>query len=206
MAGRALALLLPAFLLVAGCGGEPETAARPESTSGVAGAVQLSDIREAEEEGRACPAAPPPERRAPVFSDSAPGRGVRECVALPAKGVRRSGEFATELLYLYRREGSGEWGAKMPWSALHLREEYFANGGDVRGVTVRSASLKRPTKIKTQKFTRTSGFGKLGVAYPSHVRLPGEGPWRLVATSGPDWGCFDLEPEAGLTRAETGGT
>ena len=199
MAGRVLAMLFPAVLLVLGCGGEPETAARPETFSGVSsdtGSNGISDMREAEKEGRAYPTAPPPERRAPVFSGPAPGSSGRECVALPAKNARRSGEFATKLFYLRDEKGPGGWGAKMPWSPLHLREEYFANKGDVRGVTVRVASLEAPREIKTQRLKRTSGFGKLGVAYPSYLRLPGGGPWRVVVTSGPDWGCFDVQPAA----------
>lgn len=197
MTGHALvALLLPALLLAAGCGGDNEAVSRQKTPPGETGKGKLSDIRDAEDEGRAHAAAPPPERRTPVFSSSSPGSSGRECVALPANGVRRSGEFATDLLYLRDEEGPGGWGAKMPWSPLHLREEYFANEGDVRGVTVRVASLRAPREIRTQRFERTSGFKELGLAYPSYVRLPGEGPWRMVATSGPDWGCFDVEPAA----------
>ena len=198
MPARALTLLA-AFLLVGGCGGEPETASRPDARAAKTGGgdaepAKLSDIREAEDEGGAHLVAPPPERKAPVFWGSPRGSTERQCVELPREGLRRSGEFATALLYLYDAGGQDGWGAKMPWSPLHLREEYFANEGEVRGVTVRTASFERPSEIKTQKFVATSGFGELGEAYPSYVRLPGEGPWRMVATSGPDWGCFDLEP------------
>jgi len=195
--------MLLATVLGIGCAGDPETGVRQvdpseaadaeSGTGGVAGPTKLSNIRDAEEEGKDHPTSPSPERKAPVFERTVGGDMGRVCVEISGKRPTRSGGFVTEVFYLYENEEAGEWGAKMPWAPLHLQEEVFANG-NVRGVVVRTASLDEPSKIRTQEFNAVSGFEELGSAYASYVRLPGEGPWRMVATSGPDWGCFDLEP------------
>jgi hypothetical protein len=198
-----VALVLLATALGIGCAGDPETGYRQVEPSEAADAesgtdeaaepTKLSDIRDAEDEGRDYQTSPSPERRAPAFEGTVGGDRGRVCVEMSGKGPTRSGEFVAEIFYLYEDGEAGEWGAKMPWAPLHLQEEVFANG-DVSGVVVRAASLDEPSKISTQKFTTVAGFEDLGSVYTSYVRLPGEGPWRMVATSGPDWGCFDLEP------------
>ena len=197
-------VLLAASLFFVGCGSEDlDTASRSkepaEGASGVGGSVsqssaRLSDIRDAEEQGEGYPTAQAPDGRAPVFREPSPGVTTRECVTVSDEGPTRSGEVVTQVLYLNEDEKAGKLGAKMPWATLHLQNEYFARQGEVPGVVVRVASLGEPSKIKTYKFSRTAGFAEMGVSYPSYVRLPGEGPWRLIATSGPDWGCFDLKP------------
>ncbi len=94
--------------------------------------------------------------------------------------------------YVYTDENTGKRYAKIPWSRLHLSEEYFANEGNVAAMTVRVAPLEDPSKIKTRKLSGTAGNAS-GESYSSGTPLPGEGPWRMIATSGPDWGCFDLK-------------
>jgi hypothetical protein len=110
--------------------------------------------------------------------------------------------MVTEVFYLYRNEATGRWGAKMPWVPLHLRDGYPAARDEVPGVTVRVASLEKPSEMKTRKFSAVASFRGLGGAHTSFVALPGEGPWRIVATSGPDWGCFDLRRSTDI-RVET---
>ena len=203
-------VLLASVVLGVGCAGDPKTGVRQvdpseavdagSGTGEAAGPTKLSDIREAEDEGEDHPTSPPPERMAPVFERTVGGDTGRACVEMSGRGPTRSGEFVSEVFYLY--EEAGEWGVKMPWAPLHLQEEIFANG-NARGVVVRAASRDKPSRIRTRRFTAVSGFEELGSAYASYVRLPGEGPWRMVASSGPDWGCFDLEP-AEITGAGFG--
>ncbi len=206
MTGRFPALLIAAALLATGCGGEPETssdknAPAEAAAADAAGPAKLTDMRDAEEEGRAYPTAPPPDRTFPTFRKDLPGTEKRECVEVrvgtansPGDDVR-SGEFAAAVMYLY--EEAGNRFAKIGWKPLHLHEEYFENGGDVSGLEVRVASLSEPTEIVTFRKGDVSGGGE--AFYSSGTPLPGEGPWRMVATSGPDWGCFDLEPASGKT-------
>ena len=121
------------------------------------------------------------------------GTSKRECVEVPRRTYVRSGEFVARVEHTYTGENTGKRYAKIPWSRLHLSEDYFANEGEVRAMTVRVASLDEPSKIQVRKLSETAGNAS-GEFYTSGTPLPGRGPrWRMIATSGPDWGCFDLK-------------
>ena len=192
------------MLLVAGCGSDPDAASRPEKPADAAkpeagstgdepyNPKALSDVRDAEAEGEIYPTAAPPERVSTVFERSLRGTAKRECVEAPHRTDVRSGEFVARVEHVYTDENTGKRYAKIPWSRLHLSEEYLANGGDVAAMTVRVAPLEDSSRIKTRKLPETAG-NATGEFYPSGTPLPGRGPWRVIATSGPDWGCFDLK-------------
>ncbi|MGH3145371.1 MAG: hypothetical protein ACRDTR_06165 [Rubrobacter sp.] len=92
-----------------------------------------------------------------------------------------------DVTYLYTE--AGKRFAKIPWSRLHLRDEYLAHAGEASDLTIRAAILEKPKEIHTQKLSNDGAEH-----YYSGTALPSEeGPWRLIATSGPDWGCFDLK-------------
>ena len=196
--------LLGLLLFVTGCASDPDTASRPEKpaddAASEAGATRnesynsktLFDVRDAEEEGEAYPKAAPPDRTSPIFARSLRGTSKRECVEVPRRTGVRSGEFVARVEIVYTDESTGKRYAKIPWSRLHLSEEYFANEGDVAAMTVRVAPLEDPSRIKARKLSETAGNAS-GEFYTSGTPLPGEGPWRMIATSGPDWGCFDLK-------------
>ena len=154
--------------------------------------MDLSDVRDAEEEGEAYSAAATPNRTSSVFEHSVRGTSKRECVEVPRRTDVRSGEFVARVEHVYTDESTGKRYAKIPWSRLHLSEEYFANEGNVAAMTVRVAPLEAPSKIKTRKLSETAGNAS-GEFYTSGTPLPGKGPWRMIVTSGPDWGCFDLK-------------
>ena len=189
------------MLFVVGCGSDPDTASRPEEPAATpeAGATRdepynrkaLSDVRDAEAEGEVYPTAAPPERTSSVFEHSLRGTSKRECVEIPRRTDVRSGEFVARVEHVYTDENTGKRYAKIPWSRLHLSDEYFANEGNVAAMTVRVAPLEDPSRIETRKLSETAGNAR-GEFYTSGTPLPGRGPWRMIATSGPDWGCFDL--------------
>jgi hypothetical protein len=133
------------------------------------------------------------------------GTDARRCVEFPDSGVlshisslensRRSGEFVVggEIV-----EGlKAGVAAKVFWVPLHDPASRKAT------LLVRSVRLDEPAitsrfvntdyafPMKEQRFPikdsvadREHGF------YPSGFSLPTAGRWLLVATSGPDWGCF----------------
>ena len=189
---------------VVGCGSDPDAGSRPVKSSEAAGpeasltgdephdSKVLSDVRDAEAEGKAYPTAASPERTSPVFEQPLRGTSKRECVEIPRRTYVRSGEFVARVEYVYTDENTGERYAKIPWSRLHLSEEYFANEGKVAAMIVRVAPLEDPSRIEARKLSGTAGNAS-GEFYTSDTPLPGEGPWRMIATSGPDWGCFDLK-------------
>jgi hypothetical protein len=200
-------ILALALLLLVGCETTPDTSARRDSPDGatpvgsaaVGGRLDdpaaLPDVRAAEDRAGEYPSAEPPRRVFPIFRRDLPGTSRRECVEVSPGERARSGEFVASVEYLYRDDSeSGRRSAKIAWSPLHLREEYLANGGETSGMEIRAASLEEPGRIVTHEITRTAGNSGTGAFYPSGTPLPGEGPWRLVVTSGPDWGCFDLKP------------
>lgn len=211
---RTSALVLMATLLfVAGCGSDGGTVSRPDGSGnagrGAAAAgkpsrtpTDLADICDAEEHGKAHPKVSAPSEKVPDFRADAPGATERECVEMPTGTVDspgetvRSGEFVAAFEYFHTDGGPRE--AKIPWVPLHLKE-WRSDGSGKPGdsdkplnMTVRVASLAEPTKIVTRRLDQVASTNES--FYPSGTPLPGEGPWRMVATWGPDWGCFDLKP------------
>jgi hypothetical protein len=98
----------------------------------------------------------------------------------------RSGEFIAGPFREYARlwkphmaEGMG----KLWWIPLHQDR--------MSGLTVRATRLGASPITRTYRFPNKAWTDD-GPFYPSGIPLPSAGRWRLVATSGPDWGCFEL--------------
>lgn len=58
------------------------------------------------------------------------------------------------------------------------------------GLTIRAILLDDPSVNRVYKAFPASDAS--GLFYPSAVRLPQPGRWMLIATAGPDRGCFTL--------------
>jgi hypothetical protein len=162
-------------------------------------------IEEAEAEARTHPQAAPPSNPATPFK-AAPGTAERACVdtgryytpagdlsALdppPATGAStgsglRSGEFVAGSFATYIEEWRRDPGfGKLWWFPLHTRE--------MPGLTIRAILLDDPdvTRVYSAPYP---AFNSTGTFYPSSVVLPVVGRWMLIATAGPDWGCFVLQ-------------
>jgi hypothetical protein len=160
-------------------------------------------IQEAEAEGAAFPREAPPPSLPFGFGD-VNGTQERKCVAFPDGGVlsanwiqnsRRSGDFVVGAEIIQGLQAGGE--AKVFWVPLHDPASRNAT------LLVRSVRLDQPaitsrfvgkdyafpmkeqrSPIKDSAVDREHGF------YPSGFSLPSAGRWLLIATSGPDWGCF----------------
>jgi hypothetical protein len=147
-------------------------------------------IASASAEAARHPQAPPPRAIGLAFQD-APGTGARSCVDVerqrPASaqdGVR-SGEFLAGPFVIYADmwRQNPENASKLWWVPLHT--------GTMPGLTVRAVLLDDPTvqRVFTAAIVGHNDRGREAF-YPSGVVLPSAGRWMLVATAGPDWGCF----------------
>lgn len=74
---------------------------------------------------------------------------------------------------------------KLWFAPLHTEE--------MPGLTIRAIPLARPEKARTIEYRHVAWTTSDGDPfYPGEIRLPEAGIWRLIATSGPDWGCFEM--------------
>lgn len=170
----------------------PTSVTGSRATAGVAtpGVVIPSSIADAEAEAQRHPRAPLPSQVRAAFQDS-PGLAERTCVDVerhrplaPEAGVR-SGEFIAGPFAMYANEWKSQQGnfGKLWWIPLHTNA--------FPGLTVRAVLLDDPS-IRRVFSESIVGHGSGGAFYPSTVVLPTPGRWLLVATAGPDWGCFLL--------------
>jgi hypothetical protein len=170
----------------------PTSVTDSRATAGVTtpSVVAPGSIADAEVEARRHPQAPLPSQGRAAFQDS-PGIAERTCVDVeryrplaPEAGVR-SGEFIAGPFALYASEWKSQQGnfGKLWWIPLHTNA--------FPGLTVRAVLLDDPS-IRRVFSESIVGHGSGGAFYPSTVVLPTPGRWLLVATSGPDWGCFVL--------------
>jgi hypothetical protein len=158
-------------------------------------------IAAAEAEARTYPRADPDGTTAASFS-AVPGSPARTCVDvgpflastadqnLPTPGGTggaagiRSGEFvAGPFGNFVAQESRARQEDKLWWVPLHRRA--------MPGLTVRAVPLDEPAdgQIFTVNLVAWNADGQF---YPSGIALPQAGRWMLIATSGPDWGCFVL--------------
>jgi len=142
---------------------------------------------DAEEDARSHPSAPPPEQPVQHFLDRNPGTEQRKCVDVERHEIVRSGEFVAGDFRRY----IDQWRPNMPsnegkiwWVPLHQDK--------MGGLKVRAFSLDDSTVNRMYYFPMAASSREGRQFYPSGIPLPTAGRWRLVATSGPDWGCFDV--------------
>lgn len=96
----------------------------------------------------------------------------------------RSGDFVAGSFPEYvRRWAPDDTVGKIWWQPLH-QDRWD-------GLTVRVLPSGSPEDARTLNFSTIASNAESSF-YPSSVEIPDAGGWRLVATSGPDWGCFEL--------------
>lgn len=146
-------------------------------------------IAAAEAEAARHPQAPPPPAIGLAFQD-APGTGARNCVDVErqrptsAQNGVRSGEFVAGPFVIYANmwRQNPENARKLWWVPLHT--------GKVPSLTVRAVALDDLTVQRTFVATTVGYSDRREAFYPSEVVLPVVGRWMLIATAGPNWGCF----------------
>ncbi len=188
-----------ASLLAAAFVGTPLTAQMDQGVPiGPTVAVPIPDARTAriattvtiaEAEGKkwptvSVPSTQPENSQARLLLGAAP----RSCVGAVSIGPIRSGEFLVggEIGGAVAVKGSSR-AAKVWWMPK------FPVRND--SLVVRAALLGSPADTIRMEMTTwsSSGPSKGPWAYPSATRLPKSGRWLVVATSGPNWGCFVFE-------------
>jgi hypothetical protein len=111
----------------------------------------------------------------------------RRCVEVDSVGPVRSGEFFAG--GILRNIGAGGR-PKLWWRPMHPTIAF--------NLTVRGARLDSPPDTlryedRTLEIGGRSLFTSPGpFFYSAGVTIPSSGRWLVVATSGPDWGCFIL--------------
>lgn len=129
------------------------------------------------------PSAPPPPK-VPQNFKNVPGTAERKCTNAKDKPVLRSGEFVVGNVdqYLAAWKPNPVEG-KLWWVPLHADQ--------MPGLLVRATLLADPTTSYIYQQPLVA-WGNGTRFYASGVLLPTAGTWMLIATSGPDWGCFIL--------------
>ncbi|HEX8229636.1 MAG TPA: hypothetical protein VF826_10035 [Chloroflexia bacterium] len=167
--------------------GSPVAATSTLSTPAATATATPSPPYNAEEDARTHPTAPSPGNRPPEFNMNYPGTAQRTCVDVAKDDIVRSGEFIAGNFQLFIeqwRPNLTEREGKIWWIPLHQDQ--------MPGLTVKLIRFEDLTTIFQVRNFPTVGSTGVGSFYPSGVPLPSAGRWRLVATSGPDWGCFDV--------------
>ena len=116
------------------------------------------------------------------------GEAPRTCVGAYSIGPIRSGDFLV---------GGEIGGADAVNGSVRAAKVWWMPKYPVRNdsLIVRAALLGSPSDTMRLVMTSwaSSGPSKGPWFYPSATRLPKSGRWLVVATSGPNWGCFVLE-------------
>lgn len=179
-----------ALIIVAGPSSQTSS---PQSQA--SGLAALKGIADAESEGRTHPRATAPADR-DLTALNTSGSSDRKCVEVGTSETVRSGDFvAGNFAYYPRiyRQGLG----KLFWIPAHW-PELTSSGWPQKGdmpLTVRVTRLDTTALSQTYNYTTwAKPVGTAGDLFvPSGLRLPEPGKWMLVATAGPNWGCFIYE-------------
>ena len=168
------------------------------------GSAPLTSIDGAEAEARDWPVIDAPEDETASAGRYA-GVADRVCVevqpGVSGNGAWRSGDFVTGSWDVYLKERPADQRySKIWWSPVYNRPDLLA------GVTVRAVRLdvSRADSLMEvfyfdqvawpsppdQTPTPLPEGGHPDYFYPSGLELPTGGRWMLVATMGPNWGCF----------------
>jgi hypothetical protein len=192
--------MLLLLVILAGCGpdsGVEETVLRPEDIP--IGEWTNSLAFNVARDARVYPRQPPPEEPPPYFKERLAGTGERECVDVDALrrtgrpdrydswGWFRSGEFAAgNLVRGIEQRNPYVTRVWLSWEPLHARR---MPGLLVWAVPVTGSTGMIPYReFEVRESVKDPRFHY----YTGSLDLPAPGRWRLVATSGPDWGCFEF--------------
>lgn len=111
--------------------------------------------------------------------------GSRECVAVESAGPIRAGDFVIGGEILRSTVGRQ---VRIWWEPMHPAESF--------SLVVRGARLSpAPDTLRYGNpgwaIGGSPSLGAVGpIFYASGFTFPSSGRWLLIATSGPDWGCF----------------
>lgn len=167
--------------------GEPNEVSSPTRNLTPTPTSALSQPFNVEEDARTYPSAPPPQNLSPIFGRNTPGTEKRTCVNADNYEWVRSGEFIAGPFFKRRWQpgvqDARERLAKIYWYPLHTDQ--------LSQLTVNVVRRDDSTLVKRSNTSNVSS-DQGGSFYYGAVTVPSAGRWRLVVTSGPDWGCFDL--------------
>ena len=172
--------LLSALALVTSC-----LAAQPARKAVIADSMPRT-MAEAEIMGSRHPRPSVSDSASALFlATSRGGTSARRCV--DAGTEVRSGEFVVRGLQLYNviwHQGA----SKLVWVPQ------YASWTSPVPLTVRATRLDGDNDqvVFQQPYLSHLGASTMDLMYPSGFRLPSVGRWMLVATAGPNWGCFVL--------------
>ena len=167
------------------------------SSTYLRGSTEREIVAAAEQEAGVYPTSTrPPQRLKALFaSPETPGTPDRRCVVGRGSGPLRSGEFVVggELSGTDSPDPRKRAAPKIWWSPLHhqpkmellVRARRVGADGEYRfvGVTVAHAATGPGAVIPE---------AEREYFFPSGIAFLHSGTWVLVATQGPDWGCFVL--------------
>ena len=185
-----LALLLMGALSVTSCNGN--------DSGPNASASKVADIQR---EAQSHPEALPPENLPSNFEEAVPGTAERKCVEVNQlleetgrDGAIRSGEQVAGTFPHFIRSWTPHNENKLWFAPLHTQR--------MPGLKIRAIPLADPDKARLILYEDVAWGAEDAPPdsreaietrfYPGSLRLPEAGKWRLVAVSGPDWGCFEL--------------
>lgn len=110
----------------------------------------------------------------------------RSCTVGVELGPARSGEFVIGAQLAGTMAGTHGKQAKIWWAPYHPVREY--------DLLVRGRSLTNPTDTMRMVFTDWARATNSETwFFPTGTVFPTAGQWLVVATHGPNWGCFILE-------------
>ena len=185
-----LALLLMGALSVTSCNGN--------DPGPNASASKAADIQR---EAQSRPEAPPPEYLPSNFEEGVPGTAERRCVDVNRlleetgrDGAIRSGELVAGSFPHFIRSWTPHNENKLWFAPMHTER--------MQGLKIRAIPLAHLDEARLILYEDVAWGAEDAPPdsrkaidtrfYPGSLRLPEAGKWRLVAASGPDWGCFEL--------------
>jgi hypothetical protein len=160
----------------------------------------LSSIGEAEDEGVRYPRGPETGAVNDLESMTPYGSSERQCVDVGTNHEVRSGEFVAGPFDLFpdMRLKALEWGrngGKLWFIPRHIPPRY-PPPADSASLLVRATRLDRSAGSRERSWSiwsRAQGSKPPVLFFATNPPLTSSGRWMVVATAGPNWGCFVLE-------------
>ena len=204
MKSKALLLVaLCAMLALSGC--QSDSRAAPSASDAgrqPAAARTATGPAHVEREAQRHPQAPPPRELPANFEQEHPGSPERECVSvnplldeLGRDGAIRSGQIVAGPFQHFVRGWNPYIENKLWVAPLHTSK--------MPGAIIERVPLDGQPTVAAVGYEDMAWFAEEAPPnsdearstsfYPGGLRLPEPGRWRLAVTSGPDWGCFEVE-------------
>jgi hypothetical protein len=143
-------------------------------------------VQVAESEGAALGRIPDPTVTQSAFAHHRfGGTDKRRCVSSDS-GVAPDGSRSGELIVRNGFDFGANVDHKILWMPLHLPADRRTP------LLIRAALIGHPAdslRLQVSNWA-TAGVSHEQFGYPSLIRFPTVGTWLVVATTGPDWGCF----------------